>query len=127
MERFGFSHFVWHITPFDPIGVAVHIECSLVFGLVFGRFFEISGILSQYPCTLSDRHRWLRCCIQPATEPMQVSIQVLQAISFIVGIISLALLAKHLLAEYRREGKLIYQKHPYNIYRDVYRDPIGMV
>jgi hypothetical protein len=44
-----------------------------------------------------------------------------------VGIVSLALLAKHLLAEYRREGKLIYQKHPYNIYRDVYRDPIGMV
>jgi membrane protease YdiL (CAAX protease family) len=101
---FGIWHFVWHITPFDPIGMIVHVSSSLVFGLVFGRFFEISGnlvplILAHGMVDTVD----YGAVINPQLDSMQVSIQLLQALSFIVGIINLALLTKRLATKARVE------------------------
>ena len=99
---FGIWHFVWHITPFDPIGMLVHVSSSLVFGLVFGRFFEISGNLVPLILAhgLVDTVGY-GSVINPQLDSMQTSIQLSQALSFIVGIIPLALLTKRLATKAR--------------------------
>jgi membrane protease YdiL (CAAX protease family) len=94
---FGIWHFVWHIAPFDPIGMIIHVSSSLVFGLVFGRFFEFSGNLAPLILAhgLVDTVGY-GAVINPQLDSMQISIQLSQALSFIVGIIGLALLTKRL-------------------------------
>lgn len=94
---FGIWHFVWHITPFDPMGMVAHVLSSLVFGLVFGRFFEISRNLVPLILAhgLVDTITY-GAVINPQLDPMQISVQLLEALSFTVGIISLALLTKRL-------------------------------
>jgi membrane protease YdiL (CAAX protease family) len=97
---FGIWHFVWHIAPFDPIGMVVHVSSTLVFGLVFGRFFEISGNLVPLILAhgLVDTVEY-GVVVNPQLDSMQISIQLLQGLSFTVGIISLALLTKRLAAK----------------------------
>ena len=99
---FGIWHFVWHIAPFDPIGMVAHVSSTLVFGLVFGHFFEISGNLAPLILAhgLVDTVEY-GAVVNPQLDSMQISIQLLQALSFIVGIISLALLTKRLAAKTR--------------------------
>ncbi len=97
---FGIWHFVWHVAPFDPLGMGVHILSSLAFGLVFGRFFEISGNLTPLILThgLVDTVDY-GAIFNPQLDPMHISIQLSQALSFVVGIISLALLTRRLAAK----------------------------
>lgn len=37
---FGFWHFVWHVCPFDPFGMFIHIISSFMFGMFFGYFYS---------------------------------------------------------------------------------------
>lgn len=99
---FGIWHFVWHIAPFDPVGMIIHVSTSFVFGLVFGRFFEISGNLVPLILAhgLVDTVGY-GAVINSQLDSMQISIQLSQALSFIVGIISLALLTKRLATKTR--------------------------
>jgi membrane protease YdiL (CAAX protease family) len=99
---FGIWHFVWHIAPFDPLGMAVHIASTLAFGLVFGRFFELSGTLVPLILAhgLVDTIDY-GAVFSPNLDPMALPIQLSQALSFAVGIISLALLTKRLATKLR--------------------------
>lgn len=101
---FGIWHFVWHITPFDPVGMIIHVSSSLTFGLVFGRFFEISGNLVPLILAhgLVDTIGY-GAVINPQLDSMQISIQLSQALSFAVGIIGLALLNRRLATKTRVE------------------------
>jgi membrane protease YdiL (CAAX protease family) len=37
---FGFWHFVWNLSPFDPFGMAQYMLISFLIGLVFGYFYR---------------------------------------------------------------------------------------
>jgi membrane protease YdiL (CAAX protease family) len=39
---FGVWHFVWDLSPFDPIGMAQYIATTFLIGLLFGYFYSKS-------------------------------------------------------------------------------------
>jgi membrane protease YdiL (CAAX protease family) len=39
---FGMWHFVWNLSPFDPIGMAQYIATTFLIGLLFGYFYSKS-------------------------------------------------------------------------------------
>ena len=43
---FGLWHFVWHLSPLDFVGMALHISSTFFFGLVFGYFYHLSRNLT---------------------------------------------------------------------------------
>jgi membrane protease YdiL (CAAX protease family) len=99
---FGLWHVVWHIVPFDPVGMGVHVASSLAFGWVFGRFFERSGTLVPLILAhgLVDTVGY-GAVINPQLDPMAGTVQLAQAFAFVVGIVSLALVTDRLAAKVR--------------------------
>jgi membrane protease YdiL (CAAX protease family) len=97
---FGLWHVVWHIVPFDPVGMGVHVASSLAFGWVFGRFFERSGTLVPLILAhgLVDTVGY-GAVINPQLDPMAGTVQLAQAFAFVVGIVSLALVTNRLAAK----------------------------
>lgn len=43
---FGLWHFVWHLSPLDLGGMALHILSTFLFGLILGYFYHISKTLT---------------------------------------------------------------------------------
>jgi membrane protease YdiL (CAAX protease family) len=43
---FGLWHFVWHLSPLDLEGMALHIFSAFLIGLIFGYFYYISKTLT---------------------------------------------------------------------------------
>ena len=42
---FGLWHFVWNLSPFDPVGMGQYVISTFVFGLVFGYLYHKTGSL----------------------------------------------------------------------------------
>ncbi len=104
---FGLWHIVWHIAPFDAVGMGVHVASSLAFGWVFGRFFERSGTLVPLILAhgLVDSVGY-GAVINPRLDPMGVTVQLSQTFAFVVGIVSLALLTNRFAAKARVVGEV---------------------
>jgi membrane protease YdiL (CAAX protease family) len=94
---FGIWHFVWHIMPFDPIGMTIHISSTFALGLVFGYFFELSGNLIPLILAhgLVDTVGY-GALIDPSLVFSLEAYLLSQVISFALGVASLAFITKWL-------------------------------
>lgn len=43
---FGLWHFIWHVYPFNPFGMIMHILYSFIIGVLFGYFYSIAENLT---------------------------------------------------------------------------------
>lgn len=92
---FGIWHFVWHVSPFDPIGMVMHVSGSFVFGLVFGQFYSVSGNLVPLILAhgLVDTIGY-GAVINPGLETMGTFVFGAELLSFLIGMVGLALCTK---------------------------------
>ena len=94
---FGLWHFVWHVAPFNPLGMGIHVVITFAFGLAFGQFFRESQNL--VPLILA--HGLVDTVgygftFNPELEVTALLIEGSQAFSYIIGIAALALSTKFL-------------------------------
>lgn len=94
---FGFWHFIWHVTPFDPIGMSIHVSGSFIFGLVFGQFYTVSGNIIPLVLAhgLVDTIGY-GAVLNPRLETMEIFVSGAELLSFLVGITILVLCTKFL-------------------------------
>jgi membrane protease YdiL (CAAX protease family) len=94
---FGFWHFVWHISPFDFVGMILHISSTFFFGLVFGYFYHISRNLTPLILAhgLVDSVPYGFVQNQNLTA-LEFPSFIIQMTSFAVSIIALAISTKFL-------------------------------
>jgi len=92
---FGIWHFVWHVSPFDPIGMVMHVSGSFIFGLVFGQFYSVSGNLVPLILAhgLVDTIGY-GIVINPGLETMGIFVFGAELLSFFIGMAGLALCTK---------------------------------
>jgi membrane protease YdiL (CAAX protease family) len=83
---FGVWHFVWNLSPFNPIGMAQYIATTFLIGLLFGYFYSKSKNLVP----LIFAHGLYNSFIQGTIENSTVS-DVLQTIPIISQILTLLL------------------------------------
>jgi len=94
---FGLWHFVWHVSPFNPVGMIFHVFVTFVFGLVFGYFYQESGNL--VPLILAHGlvdSVGTGAIVNPELEQAEILVQSLQAPAFAVAMIILGLCTKFL-------------------------------
>ena len=94
---FGLWHFVWHVSPFNPFEMTIHVFTTFIFGLVFGYFYQESGNLVPLVLThgLVDTVG-TGAVLNPELENAETLVQSLQAPAFAVAMIILALCTKFL-------------------------------
>lgn len=100
---FGLWHFVWHVSPLDFFGMFIHVLYTFVFGLIFGQFFRVSR--SLVPLILA--HGLVDtvgygAILNPELDSASPLVAGAQALSFLVGMIVLALSSKVLARHARR-------------------------
>lgn len=106
---FGLWHFVWHILPFNVLGMLMHIISSFVVGLLFGYFYSESnnltplvlthGLIDSFPVGYILNERALES-LQSLLFPTQILIQVIPyVITIFVAFASTRYLIKRLLGE----------------------------
>jgi len=109
---FGVWHFVWHVSPFNPIGMLFHVLSTFIFGLAFGWFYKESGTLVPLILThgLIDTVG-AGAVLNPKLEQMEGLIQSFQFASFAVSIFILILLTKPLARKARTQvGENIFPR-----------------
>ncbi len=89
---FGVWHFVWHVSPFNPLGMIAHVSTTFIFGLAFGQFYRKAGNLVPLILAhgLVDTVGY-GAVIHPELETMELLTQSFQLLSFLAGIIILGL------------------------------------
>ena len=92
---FGLWHFVWHVAPFNLVGMTIHVTTTFAFGLVFGQFFRESQNLVPLILAhgLVDTVEY-GAIFNQELEITAYLIQGSQAFSYIIGIVALALSTK---------------------------------
>lgn len=92
---FGVWHFIWHVSPFDPLGMVMHVSGSFIFGLVFGQFFSVSGNLVPLILAhgLVDTIGY-GAVLNPGLETMGTLVSGVELLSFLIGMAGLALCTK---------------------------------
>lgn len=84
---FGVWHFVWHVSPFNALGMIAHVSTTFIFGLAFGQFYRKAGNLVPLILAhgLVDTVGY-GAVVNPELETMGLPTQSFQLISFLVGI-----------------------------------------
>jgi membrane protease YdiL (CAAX protease family) len=94
---FGLWHFVWHLSPLDFGGMAVHILYASIVGLIFGYFYHISKTLTPLILThgLIDSVPYGLITSQAVTAE-QGLFPFMQLIALVISLIVLAVSTKFL-------------------------------
>jgi membrane protease YdiL (CAAX protease family) len=94
---FGAWHFIWHVAPFDLVGMSIHIFITFIFGLLFGQFFKVGRNLVPIILAhgLVDTIGYV-AILNPELSITDGLVQNTEIASYIIGFVILALSTKFL-------------------------------
>jgi len=89
---FGAWHFIWHVAPFDFVGMAIYIFITFIFGLLFGQFFKegrnLVPIILAHGLVDTIGYGTI---LNPNLNITDALVQSAEVVSYIIGFVILAL------------------------------------